>query len=93
MDYSRLFGDFATQNKAPESRRWVPGLAAAPKSRVSVPASFQGRFLIDSAPFWDRFGDDFEGFSAMCSVVFCNIIDICLFNCAVAELQLAALKI
>ena len=27
------------------------------------------------ASFWDRFGDDFEGCPARCSVVFCNIID------------------
>ena len=63
------------------------------KNRVSAPPSFQGRCFIDSVPFWDRFGDDFEDFPARCSVVFCKINDKYLYTCAVAEPRLAALKI
>ena len=49
--------------------------------------------FIDSTQFLDRFGEDFEDFSARCSVVFCNTNDKCLYTCAVAEPRLAALKI
>ena len=51
------------------------GVRPPPQNRVSAPPLFQGCFCIDSAPFGGRFGDDLEGFSSMCSVVFCNIID------------------
>ena len=51
------------------------GLRLPPKNRVSTPPSFQGFLFIDSASLLNRFGDDFEGLSAECSVVFCNILN------------------
>ena len=75
MAFLSLFRDFATQNRTPVSPPWMPGRTADPQNRVPAPPSFQGRFFVDSAPLVDRFGNDFEGFSARCSVVFCNILD------------------
>ena len=69
------------------------GLRPTPNNCVSAPPSFQESLFIDSAPLWDRFGDDFEYFSARCSVLLCNTNDKCLCACAVAEPRLAALKI
>ena len=78
----------------PQNRpRGYQGLRPPPTNHVRASPSFQGRLFIDSASFWDRFGDDFEDFSARCSVVFCNTNDKCLYTCAVAEPRLAALKI
>ena len=88
-----VFLVFATQNEATESAPWIPGRAADPPKSSFGAAIVPSTFFIDSAPFGDRFGDDFEDCSARCSVVFYNKNNKCLYTCAVAELRLAALNI
>ena len=64
MYFSHRFYNCSIQNRTPESPPWVHGLAAAPPK-------------IAPRIFFHRLGAvlGVEGFSARCSVVFCNIID------------------
>ena len=87
-----FFCDYATENGAHESGRGCWGLRPTPQIAFRRRHSSKLVFVIDSAPFLNRFGDNFKDLSARDSVLFGNKKDKCLYTCAVAELRLAALK-